>query len=555
METLKKYFDYIFFYNQDAPLIFTRLYFWVFFAVVLTFYTFLYKRKLLRSTYLFLVSLFFYYKTSGFYFFLLIFSTLVDYFIGHRIYKEESSVKRKLWVALSVFVNLSVLFYFKYAYLLVDTINTIWGTNFVVRDVLAESINNLLHLHLDITSIFLPVGISFYTFQTISYSVDIYRNKIKPLDNILDFGFYVSFFPQLVAGPIVRASEFIPQIKADYRLTKKDFGLALFFILNGLFKKMVLADFIAVNFVDRVFANPVSYSGVENLFALFGYSLQVYADFSGYTDMATGVALLMGFRLPKNFNYPYKAKSVGEFWKRWHISLSSWLKDYLYIPLGGNRKGTVGTYMIGAIILIIILLLAKNPIVTYVTAGVVVLFFVMARISESFKRWVNTNINIMLTMLLGGLWHGAHLKFMMWGGLNGLGLVVYKLWKEISPYEGKNHFLINVWRIALTFAFITFTRAWFRADSFEKANQVISQIVNHFNPHVFPAFLVGFKTVLLVMLFGYILHWLPDKWKDSFQEKFIASPMVLQLLVVVVAVFLIYQTRITDLQPFIYFQF
>jgi alginate O-acetyltransferase complex protein AlgI len=555
METLKKYFDYIFFYHHDAPLIFTRLYFWVFFAVVLTFYTFLYKRKLLRSTYLFLVSLFFYYKTSGFYFFLLIFSTLVDYFIGHGLYKEKSETKRKILVATSVMINLSVLFYFKYAYLLIDIINTILGTNFVVKDVLAESINNLLHLHLDVTSIFLPVGISFYTFQTISYSVDIYRRKIKPLDNILDFGFYVSFFPQLVAGPIVRASEFIPQIKADYKLSKNDFGLALFFILNGLFKKMVLADYIAVNFVDRVFANPVSYSGVENLFALIGYSLQVYADFSGYTDMATGVALLMGFRLPKNFNYPYKAKNVGEFWKRWHISLSSWLKDYLYIPLGGNRRGTLASYLIGTVVLIIILFLAKNPLVTYITIGGVVLFFILARVSVAFKKWVNTNINLMLTMLLGGLWHGAHLKFVVWGGLNGLGLVVYKLWKKISPYENKNHFLINIWRVAITFAFISFTRAWFRADSMEKANEVISQIISQFNPSVFPAFLVGFKTVLLVMLFGYVLHWLPDNWKDYIQQKFVTSPLSVQLVVVVISVVLIYQTRIADLQPFIYFQF
>ena len=555
MEILKKYFDYIFFYNEDAPLIFTRLYFWVFFAVVLTFYTFLYKKKLIRSTYLFLVSLFFYYKTSGFYFFLLIFSTLADYIIGHRLYKEKFETKRKLWLVLSVFINLSVLFYFKYAYLLIDTVNSIFGTNYVVHDVLAESINNLLHLKLDVTSIFLPVGISFYTFQTISYTVDIYRKKIKPLDNILDFGFFVSFFPQLVAGPIVRASEFIPQIKADYNLTKQDFGNALFYILNGLFKKMVLADFIAVNFVDRVFANPLSYSGVENLFALIGYSLQVYADFSGYTDMATGVALLMGFRLPKNFNYPYKAKNVGEFWKRWHISLSSWLKDYLYIPLGGNRRVSFASYLVGGIMLIIIVLLAKNPVVTYIAVAFVGFSILLSSFSESYRKWVNTNINLMLTMLLGGLWHGAHLKFVIWGGLNGLGLVVYKLWKKISPYENKDKFLINVWRIAITFAFITFTRAWFRADSSEKAHQVLSQIANHFNPQVFPAFAAAFKTVLAVMLLGYVLHWLPDSWKEKFQLHFTRLSIPVQMVVTVVVIFIIYQAHVSDLQPFIYFQF
>ncbi len=555
MESIKKYLDYIFFYHQDAPLIFTRLYFWVFFAVVLTFYTFLYNRKLLRSAYLFAVSLFFYYKTSGFYFFLLIFSTITDFYIGKRLYKTENSVKKKMLVALSVFLNLSVLFYFKYAYLLIDMINQMFGTDYVVRDVLAESLNGLFRLKLDVSNIFLPVGISFYTFQTISYTADIYRKKIKPLDNLLDFGFYVSFFPQLVAGPIVRAAEFIPQIKADYKLSREDFGLALYMILNGLFKKMVLADYIAVNFVDRVFANPVSYSGVENLFALFGYSLQVYADFSGYTDMATGVALLMGFRLPENFNYPYKAKNVGEFWKRWHISLSGWLKDYLYIPLGGNRNGTFASYFIGALVLFIVAMLAKDSMVTYGMVAVTVLFFVAARLSAGFRKWVNTNINLMITMLLGGLWHGASLKFIIWGGLNGLGLVVYKLWKQISPYENSNHRLVNAWRIGITLLFITFTRAWFRADSMEKANQVIAQIVYDFRPEIFPSFVIGFKVVLAVMLFGYLLHWLPEKIRDNFKQRFILSPVYVKALAVVVLVFLIYQTRTSDLQPFIYFQF
>ena len=555
MESFKAYLEYIFLYNKDAPLIFTRFYFWSFFAVVLTFYTIIYKRKLLRSAFLFFVSLFFYYKTSGFYFFLLIFSTISDFYIGKKLYSTENSIIKKLLVALSVFLNLAVLFYFKYAYLFVDAINQMFGTDYVVRDVLAESLNGLMKLDLDISNIFLPVGISFYTFQTISYTVDLYNKKIKPLDNLLDFGFYVSFFPQLVAGPIVRASEFIPQIKADYKLNKEDFGLALYMIINGLFKKMILADYIAVNFVDRVFANPLSYSGVENLFALFGYSLQVYADFSGYTDMATGVALLLGFRLPKNFNYPYKAKNVGEFWKRWHISLSGWLKDYLYIPLGGNRRGSFSTYFIGALVVFIVIMLAKNNVVTFIILFSVVLFFLLSRVSSKFRKWVNTNINIMLTMLLGGLWHGANLKFIIWGGLNGLGLVVYKLWKNISPYENKNNWLINVWRIGITLVFITFTRAWFRADTMEKANQVIGQIFFDFRPEIFPSFVMGFKVVLAVMLLGYILHWLPENIREKVKNKFIFSSVYAKALVIVFLVFLIYQTQSSDLQPFIYFQF
>ena len=208
---------------------------------------------------------------------------------------------------------------------------------------LMGSINAITGLSLPVLGIPLPIGISFYTFQVISYTVDVYKGSIRPVRNLLDFGFYVSFFPQLVAGPIVRASEFIPQLYKPYHLGRRQFGIAVFWILNGLAKKIILSDYIAVNFIDRVFENPLLFSGFENLMALFGYSLQVYADFSGYTDIATGVAMLMGFYLPQNFNSPYKAPNASNFWKRWHISLSRWLQTYLYIPLGGNRNASFGT--------------------------------------------------------------------------------------------------------------------------------------------------------------------------------------------------------------------
>jgi D-alanyl-lipoteichoic acid acyltransferase DltB (MBOAT superfamily) len=211
-----------------------------------------------------------------------------------------------------------------------------------------------------VDSIFLPVGISFFTFQAMSYVIDIFRRKSKPVRNFLDFGFYLSFFPQLVAGPIVRPNQFLPQLHKPFFLGRKQFGIAVFWIMNGLAKKLILSDYIAVNFCDRVFENPLLYTGFENLTAIFGYSLQVYADFSGYTDIATGVAMLMGFYLPKNFDSPYKAKNASEFWKRWHISLSKWLQDYLYIPLGGNRNGTIGSYAIILGIAFMASALAKN---------------------------------------------------------------------------------------------------------------------------------------------------------------------------------------------------
>jgi D-alanyl-lipoteichoic acid acyltransferase DltB (MBOAT superfamily) len=224
-------------YSKDSPLIFTRLYFWVFFGLILTFYSFIYKQKTVRNAYLFLVSLFFYYKTSGLFFFILLFSTLADFIIGKRIYKTENLLAKKGLVAASIAINLLVLGYFKYAYFLIENINEVFSTSFTAYNYFADLTNFFTGSHFEVNKILLPVGISFFTFQTISYSVDVYKQKIKPVNNILDFGFYVSFFPQLVAGPIVRASEFIPQLYQDYKLTKAEFGHALFLILNGLIKK------------------------------------------------------------------------------------------------------------------------------------------------------------------------------------------------------------------------------------------------------------------------------------------------------------------------------
>ena len=429
----------VFFYNQSAPLIFTRFFFWAFFAVVLLGYSLVYRNKnrSIRAGYLFVVSMFFYYKSSGFFFFILLLSTIVGFLTGKGIYQTKSEFWKKVLIAVSVTFNLLVLAYFKYSYFFIDSLNVLFGTDWHVLNHLAVWANESTGTHFNVNQILLPVGISFYTFQTISYTVDVYRKQTEPVKNIIDFGFYVSFFPQLVAGPIVRASGFIKQIYEDFTLSKAEFGWAIFMILKGLTKKIFIGDYIAVNFVDRVFSSPVTYSGFENLMALFGYSLQVYVDFSGYTDIAIGVALLMGFRLPQNFNAPYKAKNVGDFWKRWHMSLSSWLKDYLYIPIGGNRSGSIFSYFSLFVILGIILLLIGKLILVPVFAVIVFIFYLLMRFSTGVKRGVDTNINLMLTMLLGGLWHGASLNFIIWGGINGVGLVVYKFWRKISPWEAK----------------------------------------------------------------------------------------------------------------------
>jgi len=510
----------LFSFDKAHPLLFTQFYFWAFFGIVFAVFSLIKNKTLLRNAFLFFVSLFFYYKTSGLFTLILIFITLYNFFGAKWLHSRTKDTSRNIVLAISVIVNLSILFYFKYAYFITDVVNNLFGSHFEVFDVFSWMGNQITgDNRFSVDTILLPVGISFYTFQAISYIMDVYRKRIEPVSNILDFGFYVSFFPQLVAGPIVRANEFIPQLHKKYFLSRRQFGIAVFWIMNGLVKKIVLSDYIAVNFIDRVFENPVLYTGFENLCALFGYSLQVYADFSGYTDIAIGVAMLMGFYLPKNFNSPYKAKHPGEFWKRWHMSLSRWLQDYLYIPLGGNRNATFGSFCIIIMIAAIAVFLSGS---WWVGLGVLVLAVIIALVAifkPEKRKKITTNINSMDTMLLGGLWHGASWNFMIWGGLNGIGMIFYKFWKDWSnttrtlfilavtfalrvlsiyvPYPVFNMFFVwcliilignvirlayhlifkkkaatdafqwlaDAWAIFQTFTFITFTRLFFRSGS------------------------------------------------------------------------------------------
>ena len=542
-------------YSENSPLLFTQLYFWVFFALVMGAYSLVYKQTARRNVFLFLVSLFFYYKTSGFYFIILLFSTVVDFFIGRAIYRNKVNWQRQSLVALSVVVNLFVLGYFKYAYFVADFIHELTGIKMEVINSFALWTNQALGTNFIFEKILLPVGISFFTFQTISYSVDIYRGHIKPVKNILDFGFYVSFFPQLVAGPIVRASEFIPQLYAPYQVSKERAGLAVFWILNGLLKKLFLADYLAVQFIDRVFDNPQLYSGFETLSALLGYSLQVYADFSGYTDVAIGIAMLLGFTLPKNFNSPYKASSVAEFWRRWHLSLSTWLRDYLYIPLGGNRAGSPASYLIVFAFFVMIALIVGSPMLSITLGVVFAAGFVAMRYSAVTARWVNTNINLMLTMVLGGLWHGSSWNFVTWGTLNGVGLVIYKNWKKISPWADKTRWYNRAIGLIITLCFITFTRAWFRSPTWDGAIQILSKIPNDFGWSTIGGVLQGNWKFFMVLVAGYLIHWIPSRYKLELQQRVSTAPVWALFLMSLSSVIVIYQILSAEVQPFIYFAF
>lgn len=551
LEQLKQ----IFLFNSDTPLIFTQLYFWGFFLVVLLVYSFVYKQKPVRNTYLWLVSMFFYYKTGGLFLIILLGSTIIDFFIGKAIFNADTQAKKKAWLSLSLTITLSVLAFFKYDIFFTETLNALLGTNFAVINHGAAWSNAVLGTHFDMGKLLPPVGISFFTFQTISYSIDVYRGQVKPVEKLTDYGFFVSFFPQLVAGPIVRASQFIPQIYKDYSVSREEFGLALFMILQGLFKKLFIGDYIALNLIDRVFANPVSYTGFENLMSLYGYSLQVYCDFSGYTDMATGLALLMGFRLPKNFNSPYKAKNTGEFWKRWHMSLSSWLKDYLYIPMGGNRGASPFTYISIALMLGFLVLLSGNWLLLPIFLVLTLITGILMRLFPALSLNVSTNINLMMTMLIGGLWHGASWMFIIWGGLNGIGIIVYKFWRKISPWENSQHWAATFWKIFLTFNFITFTRIWFRGESMQGISDLLGQIASNFGWQLVPEMIMAYHKVFLVIILGFVLHWLPGTFKTSWINRFIAAPVYVKAIISTVVVFVVYQSISADLQPFIYFRF
>lgn len=539
-------------------MIFTNVEFWIFFGVVLAVFSLIHPHRTARNAFLFLVSLFFYFKTGGFFFVLLIFSTLVDYAIGFGIHGSERKGVRLFFLVLSIVVNLLLLGYFKYTYFFVEVAQDYFDPSATYYNHFNSVVNDITGSNLTVDKLVPPVGISFFTFQTISYAVDVYKRKIEPVRNILDFGFYVSFFPQLVAGPIVRASEFIPQIYQPFSLTQREMGIAMWWILKGLVKKLFIADYIAVNFVDRVFADPGAYTGFENVMGLYGYSLQVYCDFAGYTDIAIGVALLMGFRLPINFNSPYKARSVGEFWKRWHISLSTWLKDYLYIPLGGSRSASFLTYVFFAILPILVLLLFGWEIWLEVLITFVVLASTLIFLSIRFpkvRKELFTSANLMITMTLGGFWHGASWLFIIWGALNGIGLVAYKLWRKISPWEGRKEWFWQIWTIFLTFNFITFTRIWFRGQSQEDVLEWFNQVWYEFRWDLIPEILSSYQWVFMVMYIGFVLHWFPSKWKEELRTLWLDSHMAVKLAVSVVAIFVIYQTISSDLQAFIYFQF
>jgi alginate O-acetyltransferase complex protein AlgI len=420
-------------------------------------------------------------------------SSSVDWLLGHAIHRARTPKTRKLWLIGTVILNLGVLAIFKYFDFGIDSARSALGALGVQLPELALKVA-------------LPVGISFFTFESMSYVIDVYRGHIKPQKSYFEYLSFVAFFPHLVAGPIVRPRDLLPQLAGVPRFNAREGSEGLFLIATGLVKKVAIGDYLALNLVDRVFDAPAQYSALECYVGVLGYAVQIYCDFSGYTDIAIGSALLLGVRFPLNFDAPYKAHNIANFWRRWHISLSTWLRDYLYIPLGGNKRGRVRTYA-----------------------------------------------NLMATMLLGGLWHGASWTFVVWGGIHGAALAVTRMfqgWRTRRPSPASSSPLLHVACVAGTFHLVLATWIFFRADTFQKAAQMFAQIgslTGHYGN-------LDWR-VMTVLAIGLVSHWLPERWYAASRESFLRMPAPAQGAALFCAALAVREMASAEAVPFVYFQF
>lgn len=499
-------------YNPAEPLLFNTGLFLLLFAFFIAVYRLLRPLRTARMVFTIVFSLYFYYKSSGLCTFILLGVALSDWVLGLWMGAARRGWERRLIVALNLCANIGMLVYFKYFNLIARTLTGFFDTELTAVDII------------------LPAGISFFTFRSISYIVDLYRGLLLPCRNVVDYVFFLTFFPPLLAGPVVRAKDMLPQVKADPRPTAEMVGEGVWLIMLGIVKKMVIADFISGNFVDRVFDNPALYSGFENMMATFGFTIQLYCDFSGYSDMAIGVALLLGFRFGENFNAPFKAQNPTEFWHRWHISLSTWLRDYVYIPLGGNR--------------------CSRP-----------------------RAWFNQ----FATMVIGGFWHGASWMYVIWGAVHGALLVVHKMLRMLTPVgqpavvagaEGGGEVslfsrpgprVVPAWlrviNMAATFVMVAAAFMLFRARSLDDVSMMWHQIINDFHLSVAPQFVSGYLTIVLAMAAGYLIHVAPVSLTSPVKRAVTGAGPLVQGLLLALVLLLAIQVRSSDIVPFIYLQY
>lgn len=470
-------------FDAASPLTLTTGFFLFAFMLFALGYVIVKRKVRLRTLYVVLFSLYFYYKLSGIYVLLLLVVALSDFLIGRRVSKvREQGGSTKGLVALSVAINVSILAYFKATNFFVDVVNNLYGSG-----------------TLDWEAVVVPAGVSFFVFQSIAYVIDISRGVISPLKRLSDYIFLLSFFPKMFLGPLVKAKEFIPQIEArDNAVGREDFGRAVTLVARGLIKYAVIAKSLGVLFVAPAFDGALGDGGMVALMAIYGFTLQIYCDFSGYSDIAQGVALMLGFRLPDNFDAPYKSATITEFWRRWHISLSTWLKDYLYISLGGNRKGVFRTYL-----------------------------------------------NLILTMFLGGLWHGVGLTFIAWGLLHGVALALHKVWLKVVPSAktlGKDMGPMRRFVATLfTFHLVAFGWLLFTASDMAVVDQMLWRIAHNFSWQEFMPMVEESYVAMILMAVGYVMHFLPKSLNERMERGVARVGFLGECVVVIVAIWLVMQ--------------
>ena len=469
-------------------MIFTSIHFWAVFIVFLTIFALL--RRSARTgmmLYVTIISLGFFFVANHWLMQLLPLTALISWSLT-RVMKQYDGIKRKAFLWIIILLDLAPLAYFKYANLVVFCLNGLLEGNFALQDIA------------------LPVGISFYTFQAISYSIDLYRRNFTLNVSFLEYIFYLSFFPLLFAGPITRAETFFPQVRRHQPLNERLAYMGLWLIILGILKKAVVADYLA-QYNNWIFDSPLTYSGFEDLMGLFGFSMQIYLDFSGYSDISIGIAALMGIRLRDNFRFPYQSLNVTEFWRRWHISLSTWFRDYVYIPLGGNKKGKL-----------------------------------------------RTGIHCLITLLLVGIWHGSSIMFVIWGTLHGLALVVHKAfqrWLRLIP----DTWYTKPFSLLITATFIICSWAVFRSPDMDTAIILFKQILSEFRPESIPAFWTMRSTWLLMLIICSLLLCIKERYYNRLMIKFIYSPWLMKLLAFACTVQLVIEFHSSNITPFLYYNF
>lgn len=484
-------------FKHGEPFVFNSVAFFALFMLFYGVYAAAFNKVQLRNVLLVLFSLFFYYKLAGWFVVLLVAAATSDFFIGKALFKTQSPRGKKAWMLLSVIINLGSLCFFKY-------VNFFIATWFGITEPAIEPV---------LLSIIAPIGISFYTFKTLSYIFDLHREMIdEPERNYINYLLYVSFFPNILAGPISLARNLLPQIASKLVITNEMVSKGFFLIMCGAIKKFFISNYVAENFINRVFDQPHLFSGFENLMASYGYMIQIYLDFSGYTDIVIGIALLLGFTVEANFNQPFISKNITEFWRRWHMTLSKWLNEFLYLPISFGLR-------------------------TWKKAGIV--------------------IAVMITFFISGLWHDAKWTYVIWGCLHGLAISYEAITQNARSAVSKRvpKKLYNFLSIFITFNFLSLSAIFFRAENMEKAGEIFGKIFTSMDWSIALPWVMNYLNVFVLLVIALTVQYIPPQYDNKLQLQFGKLHWSLKTMTLFVVIVLIYQAMSAAPQAFIYLEF